>query len=160
MVVVMDVTVLHLAVSKLTAALNPTPSQLLWIVDAYAFLIAGTMLLMGTIGDRIGRKRLLIIGAAAFAAASILPALSTSAVEQAIQVAGNKSVLVGGGANILQQVIKAKLFDEIQIDLVPALLGDGIRLFDSLGTGPIELESTSVIESPGVIHLQFRVGRQ
>ena len=115
---------------------------------------------MATIDDRIGRKRHLIIGGAAFAATSTLAALSTSAVEQAIQVAGNKNVLVGGGANILQQVIKAKLLDEIQIDLVPARLGDGIRLFDSLGTGPIELESTSVIESPGVIDLQFRAGRQ
>ncbi len=81
MVVVMDVTVLHLAVPRLTAALHPTPSQLLWIVDAYAFLIAGSMILMGTIGDRIGRKKLLILGSGAFAVASMLAAFSTSAVQ-------------------------------------------------------------------------------
>ena len=49
------------------------------------------------------------------------------------------------------------LLDEIHIDLVSILLGDGIRLFDDLGTGPIELDSTSVIEAPGVTHLTYRV---
>lgn len=79
-----------------------------------------------------------------------------SAVEQAKKVAGNKNVGVGG-ANITQQCIKLGLLDEIHIDLVPVLLGDGIRLFDHLGAAPIELESTSVIEAPGVTHLTFRV---
>ena len=81
MVVVMDVTVLQLAVPRLTAALSPTASQLLWIVDAYAFLIAGSMILMGTVGDRIGRKKLLILGSGAFAVASLMAAFSTSAVQ-------------------------------------------------------------------------------
>src|SRR5690349_12441950 len=79
MVVVMDLTVLHLAVPTLTVDLNPTPSQLLWIVDIYGFLLAGSLITMGTLGDRIGRRRLLLIGAVAFGAASLLAAFSTSA---------------------------------------------------------------------------------
>jgi MFS transporter, DHA2 family, multidrug resistance protein len=76
---VMDLTVLHLAVPKLSAALQPTSAQLLWIIDIYGFIIAGTLVTMGTLGDRIGRRRLLMIGAAAFGATSILAAFSTSA---------------------------------------------------------------------------------
>ena len=79
-----------------------------------------------------------------------------SAVEQARAVAGDKNVATGA-ASIAQQCIRAGLLDEIHIDLVPVLLGDGIRLFDHLGAGPIELESTEVIEGAGVTHLTFRV---
>jgi dihydrofolate reductase len=79
-----------------------------------------------------------------------------SAVEQARAVAGDKNVAVGA-ASIVQQCIRAGLLDEIHIDLVPVLLGDGIRLFDHLGTGPIELEGTEVIEGAGVTHLTCRV---
>jgi DHA2 family multidrug resistance protein-like MFS transporter len=75
----MDLTVLNLAVPHLSADLKPSASQLLWIVDIYGFLIAGSLITMGTLGDRIGRRRLLMIGAAAFGAASILAAFSTSA---------------------------------------------------------------------------------
>jgi dihydrofolate reductase len=79
-----------------------------------------------------------------------------SAVEQARAVAGDKDVGVIG-ASLVQQCIRAGLLDEIHIDLVPVLLGDGIRLFDHMGTEPIELESTRVIEGAGVTHLTFRV---
>jgi len=75
----MDLTVLNLAVPKLSAALQPSSAELLWIVDIYGFLVAGSLITMGTLGDRIGRRRLLLIGAAAFGAASVLAALSTSA---------------------------------------------------------------------------------
>ena len=75
----MDLTVLYLAVPHLTADLKPSSSQLLWIVDIYGFLVAGFLITMGTLGDRIGRRRLLLIGAAAFGAASVLAAFSTSA---------------------------------------------------------------------------------
>lgn len=75
----MDLTVLHLAVPQLSADLQPSAAQLLWIIDIYGFLVAGSLITMGTIGDRIGRRRLLMIGAAAFAVASILAAFSTSA---------------------------------------------------------------------------------
>ena len=75
----MDLTVLELAVPKLSADLRPTSSQLLWIMDIYGFLLAGFLITMGTLGDRIGRRRLLLIGAAAFGAASVLAAFSDSA---------------------------------------------------------------------------------
>ena len=75
----MDLTVLHLAVPALSASLKPSSAQLLWIVDIYGFLIAGSLITMGTLGDRIGRRRLLLIGAAAFGAASALAAFSKSA---------------------------------------------------------------------------------
>jgi len=79
-----------------------------------------------------------------------------SAVEQARAVAADKNVAVGV-ASIAQQCIRAGLLEEIHVDLVPVLLGDGVRLFDHLGTEPIELESTRVIEGAGVTHLTFRV---
>ena len=78
-----------------------------------------------------------------------------SAIRQAKQAAGDKNVSVSS-ANIMQQCLKAGLLDEIHIDLVPFLLGQGVRLFDHLDA-PIELESTEVIESTGVTHLTFRV---
>lgn len=75
----MDLNVLNLAIPHLTAELRPSASQLLWIVDIYGFLLAGFLITMGTLGDRIGRRRLLMIGAAAFGAASVLAAFSNSA---------------------------------------------------------------------------------
>jgi MFS transporter, DHA2 family, multidrug resistance protein len=75
----MDLTVLELAVPKLSADLEPTSSQLLWIMDIYGFLLAGFLITMGTLGDRIGRRQLLLIGAAAFGVASVLAAFSRSA---------------------------------------------------------------------------------
>lgn len=75
----MDLTVLELAVPKLSADLAPTGAQMLWIMDIYGFLIAGLLITMGTLGDHIGRRRLLLIGACAFGAASVLAAFSTTA---------------------------------------------------------------------------------
>jgi DHA2 family multidrug resistance protein-like MFS transporter len=75
----MDLTVLYLAVPHLTADLKPTSAQLLWISDIYGFLIAGSLITMGTLGDRIGRRRLLLMGATAFGIASVLAAFSRSA---------------------------------------------------------------------------------
>ncbi|MBI1879896.1 MAG: dihydrofolate reductase [Chloroflexi bacterium] len=80
-----------------------------------------------------------------------------SILKQAKAAAGDKNVVIGGGANTAQQFMKAGFIDEIQIHLVPVLLGDGIRLFDHLGTEHIELESTRVIAASDVTHLQFRV---
>ena len=75
----MDLTVLNLAVPELSRDLKPSSAQLLWILDIYGFLVAGSLITMGTLGDRIGRRRLLLIGAAAFSFASVLAAFSTSA---------------------------------------------------------------------------------
>jgi MFS transporter, DHA2 family, multidrug resistance protein len=76
---VMDLTVLHLAVPKLSADLEPTSAQLLWIIDIYGFFVAGLLVTMGTLGDRIGRRRLLMIGAGVFGLTSLIAAFSTSA---------------------------------------------------------------------------------
>ncbi len=75
----LDLTLLHLALPALAADLRPTSLEALWIMDAYGFMIAGFLITMGTLGDRIGRRKLLMMGAAAFAAASVLAAFSTSA---------------------------------------------------------------------------------
>jgi MFS transporter, DHA2 family, multidrug resistance protein len=75
----MDLTVLNLAVPRLSEDLKPTSAQLLWILDIYGFLVAGSLITMGNVGDRIGRRRLLMIGAAAFGIASVIAAFSTSA---------------------------------------------------------------------------------
>nr|WP_240477308.1 MFS transporter [Jiangella muralis] len=75
----LDMSVLHLAVPHLAADLKPSSTQLLWITDIYGFMVAGFLITMGTLGDRIGRRKLLMIGAVAFAAASALAAFSTSA---------------------------------------------------------------------------------
>src|SRR5213593_3837104 len=77
----MDLTVLNLAVPRLSADLQPSSVQLLWIVDIYGFLLAGSLITMGTLGDRIGRRRLLLCGATAFGAASVLTAYATSAAQ-------------------------------------------------------------------------------
>lgn len=80
-----------------------------------------------------------------------------SALDQAKAVVEDKFVVIGGGADIAQQYLIAGLVDEIQIHLIPKLLGVGVRLFDNLGLEPVDLESTRVIEGTGVVHLRFRV---
>ncbi|CDH23599.1 MFS transporter [Xenorhabdus bovienii] len=75
----LDLTLLHLALPVLAIDLQPTSTQALWIMDAYGFFIAGFLITMGTLGDRIGRRKLLLIGAAAFAIASVVAAFSTNA---------------------------------------------------------------------------------
>lgn len=79
LLIVMDLTVLHLAVPALSAHLQPSSAQLLWIIDIYGFLVAGSLVTMGTLGDRIGRRRLLMMGATGFGIASLLAAFSTTA---------------------------------------------------------------------------------
>src|SRR5262245_39628197 len=74
----MDLTVLHLAVPAISEDLRPSGTQLLWITDIYGFMVAGFLITMGTLGDRIGRRRLLLGGAACFGSVSVLAALSTS----------------------------------------------------------------------------------
>jgi DHA2 family multidrug resistance protein-like MFS transporter len=74
----MDLTVLNIAVPRMSEDLKPTSSQLLWILDIYGFMVAGSLITMGNLGDRIGRRRLLMIGAAAFGVTSVVAAFSTS----------------------------------------------------------------------------------
>jgi DHA2 family multidrug resistance protein-like MFS transporter len=77
----MDAHVLNLAVPMIVADIRPSSAQLLWIVDGYVFLVAGSLLAMGAIGDRIGRRRLLLVGATLFAAASLVAVFADSAAE-------------------------------------------------------------------------------
>lgn len=74
----MDLTVLFLAVPAIARDLHPSSAELLWITDIYGFVVAGSLITMGTLGDRIGRRRLLLIGAAAFGVISVVAAFSTS----------------------------------------------------------------------------------
>ncbi|HEY8524138.1 MAG TPA: MFS transporter [Acidimicrobiales bacterium] len=93
----MDNTILGLAVPSLSADLEPTSSQLLWIVDVYSFVVAGLLVTMGTLGDRIGRLRLLLIGTSAFGVASVVAAFATSAPG----LIGARAVLGVAGATLL-----------------------------------------------------------
>ena len=81
------------------------------------------------------------------------------AIAQARAAAGAKDVAVIGGAQTVQQCLQAGLVDELQIDLVPLLLGGGLRLFEQPGSEPVELERLRVIEYPWFTHLRFRVLR-
>ena len=78
LIISMDATILGFAVPKLSETLEPSSSQLLWIIDIYSFVLAGLLITMGALGDRIGRRRLLMFGAGGFSIASVLAAFSTS----------------------------------------------------------------------------------
>jgi dihydrofolate reductase len=80
-----------------------------------------------------------------------------TAIDQAQTAAGDKDVSIGGGANTIQQFLRAGLVVELQIHIAPLLLGGGVRLFDDLVTDEVKLQSMRVVESPAVTHLKFRV---
>ncbi|MGP3933773.1 MFS transporter [Nonomuraea sp. KM88] len=96
-----DISVLHLAVPALTEDLRPTGSELLWISDIYGFLIAGFLITMGTLGDRVGRRKILLIGGAAFAGASALAAYAPTA--EALIVA--RGLLGVAGATLMPSTL-------------------------------------------------------
>jgi len=79
-----------------------------------------------------------------------------SALEQAKEAAGGKDVALGGGADVAQQYLAAGLIDEVDVSIVPLLLGSGARLFDNVGAA-IKLEQVRAVEAPGVTHLKYRV---
>src|SRR3954447_14597247 len=97
LLVSMDVSVLYFAIPAISADLKPSGTQQLWIFDIYAFVLAGLLMTMGSLGDRIGRRRLLLIGAAAFGAASLVAAYADSA-ETLIAA---RAVLGIGGATLM-----------------------------------------------------------
>jgi dihydrofolate reductase len=78
-----------------------------------------------------------------------------SAFEQAREAAGGKDVAVAGGANVVQQCLRAGLLDELQVHVAPVLLGSGVRLFD--GGDQAKLEIARVVDSPAVTHIKYRV---
>jgi len=81
-----------------------------------------------------------------------------SAIAKAKEIAGEKYVALHGASSV-QQALKAGLLDEFHLNIAPVLLGDGVRLFDHLGSEPIHLERTRTLETPGATHLSFRVVR-
>ena len=82
-----------------------------------------------------------------------------SALEQAKEAAAGKDVSLGGGAAVFQQYLAAGLVDELQLSVVPILLGDGTRLFDNVAGTDVKLEPVRVLDAPGVIYLTYRVER-
>jgi dihydrofolate reductase len=80
-----------------------------------------------------------------------------SALEQARKAAGGKDVMLWGGANVANQYLAAGLLDELELHVVPLLLGDGARIFDNLGDAQVQLEQVRAVEAPGVTHLKYRV---
>ncbi|MFE0048163.1 MFS transporter [Streptomyces albireticuli] len=113
LLVSMDLTVLHLAVPALTEDLRPSGTELLWIVDVYGFLIAGSLVTAGTLGDRIGRRKLLLFGAAAFGAMSVLAAFATSPATLIVA----RGLLGVAGATLMPStmaLIRNMFHDEVQ----------------------------------------------
>jgi len=81
-----------------------------------------------------------------------------SALEQARDAAGGKDVSLAGGASVAQQYLTASLIDEMEIAIVPVLLGGGTRLFENLGDAGLELNQVQAVEAPGVVHIKYEVG--
>jgi dihydrofolate reductase len=80
-----------------------------------------------------------------------------SALAQAREAAGGKDVMLWGGAQVIQQYLATGLLDELELHIVPVLLGDGARLLDNLGAAEVELEQLRAVEAPSVAHLKYRV---
>ena len=97
LLVSMDFSVLYLAAPTISEALHPSATEQLWILDIYGFMIAGLLITMGNIGDRIGRRRILLAGAAVFGAASVLAAFAPSA--EALIAA--RALMGVGGATLM-----------------------------------------------------------
>ncbi|MER6952155.1 MFS transporter [Nonomuraea sp. NPDC000554] len=96
-----DLHVLSYALPFISASLAPSSSQLLWIIDIYPFMLAGLLLPMGTLGDRIGRRRLLMAGAGAFGAASAIAAFSADAG----MLVATRALLGVGGATLMPSTL-------------------------------------------------------
>jgi len=82
-----------------------------------------------------------------------------SALGQAREAAGGKDVALSGGGQVVQQYLAAGLLDELELHVVPVVLGDGARLFDNLRDADVQLEQVRAVEAPGVTHLKYRTVR-
>jgi MFS transporter, DHA2 family, multidrug resistance protein len=101
LLVSMDMSVLYLATPVMSADLQPSSTELLWIVDIYGFVLGGALVPMGALGDRIGRRRILMIGGAAFGLASLAAAFSTTAP----MLIGARAALGVAGATLLPSTL-------------------------------------------------------
>ncbi|MFD8304960.1 MFS transporter [Streptomyces sp. NPDC059690] len=133
LLVSMDVSVLYFAIPAISADLEPSGTQQLWIFDIYAFVLAGLLMTMGSLGDRIGRRRLLLLGAAAFGAASLIAAYADSA-ETLIAA---RAVLGIGGATLMPSTMA--LIRTMFTD--PAQRAKAIGLWSGVMTAGIALGS-------------------
>ncbi|AEW93312.1 multidrug efflux protein [Streptantibioticus cattleyicolor NRRL 8057 = DSM 46488] len=136
LLVALDSTVLHVAVPSLTEDLRPGPIELLWIVDAYPLAAASLLILFGTLGDRVGRRRVLLLGYALFAAASGLAALATS---PAVLIAARALLGVGGAMimpatlSVLRQVFPDRKERAVAIGVWSAVAAVGAAVGPVLG---------------------------
>ncbi|WP_406290720.1 MFS transporter [Embleya sp. NBC_00896] len=131
MIVSMDVSVLYFAVPFIGRALEPTGTQQLWILDMYGFVLSGLLIVMGALGDRIGRRRLLLTGAVLFAGASLAAAYAQSA--EGLIVA--RALLGVGGAALMPStlaLIRTMFHD-------PKQRGTAIAIWTAVMTGGISL---------------------
>ncbi|MFI5822635.1 MFS transporter [Streptomyces rishiriensis] len=133
LLVSMDVSVLYFAIPAINADLQPSGTQQLWIFDVYAFVLAGLLMTMGSLGDRVGRRKLLLIGAAAFGAASLAAAYADSA-ETLIAA---RAVLGIGGATLMPSTMA--LIRTMFAD--PGQRAKAIGLWSGVMTGGIALGS-------------------
>ncbi|WP_069770468.1 MFS transporter [Streptomyces sp. LUP30] len=133
LLVSMDVSVLYFAIPAINADLQPSGTQQLWIFDVYAFVLAGLLMTMGSLGDRVGRRKLLLIGAAAFGAASLTAAYADSA-ETLIAA---RAVLGIGGATLMPSTMA--LIRTMFAD--PGQRAKAIGLWSGVMTGGIALGS-------------------
>ncbi|MFF6804268.1 MFS transporter [Streptomyces sp. NPDC012616] len=133
LLVSMDVSVLYFAIPAISADLEPSGTQQLWIFDIYAFVLAGLLMTMGSLGDRVGRRRLLLTGAAAFGAASLIAAYADSA-ETLIAA---RAVLGIGGATLMPSTMA--LIRTMFTD--PGQRAKAIGLWSGVMTGGIALGS-------------------
>ncbi|MFF1469661.1 MFS transporter [Streptomyces mirabilis] len=133
LLVSMDVSVLYFAIPAISADLEPSGTQQLWIFDIYAFVLAGLLMTMGSLGDRMGRRKLLLVGAAAFGTASVMAAYADSA-EMLIAA---RAVLGIGGATLMPStmaIIRTMFTD-------PGQRAKAIGLWSGVMTGGIALGS-------------------
>jgi DHA2 family multidrug resistance protein-like MFS transporter len=131
-VIAVDFSVLNLAAPVISRELAPSATELLWIVDVYGFILAGFLLIMGTLGDRIGRRRLLMLGAAGFGVASVAAAYSDSA---ALLIAA-RAVLGLAGATLMPSTLSliSNMFrDEKQRTLAIAVWSVSLPLGGTVG---------------------------
>ncbi|MGZ0235650.1 MFS transporter [Streptomyces sp. CPS1] len=133
LLVSMDVSVLYFAAPAISADLHPTGTQQLWIFDIYGFVLAGLLMTMGSLGDRIGRRRLLLMGAAAFGGASLLAAYAGSATT----LIAARALLGIGGATLMPSTMA--LLRTMFTD--PAERAKAIGLWSGVMTGGIALGS-------------------
>ncbi|TDD57783.1 MFS transporter [Kribbella antibiotica] len=132
----LELTVTHLALPSIAADLHPSSAELLWIVDIYAFLLAGSLITMGTLGDRIGRRRLLLGGAALYGVASVLAAFATSpgmliAARALMGVAG--STLMPSVIALVAAMFKSPAQRGVAIGIVVASVSGGTAIGPLVG---------------------------